>query len=139
MVRLGKLVIIGVGLIGGSFALALKRSGAAETAIGVGRSRANLDAALKLGVVDRAFTLDEPWTAELHDADLVFLATPVGQMPALFTAMATQLGPQTILTDAGSSKQDVIAAARARLGAALARFVLGHPIAGTEHSGAAAA
>jgi len=63
MVRLGKLVVIGVGLIGGSFALALKRSGAAETAVGVGRGRRNLDAALKLGVVDRAFTLDEPWTA----------------------------------------------------------------------------
>jgi len=139
MVRLGKLVVIGVGLIGGSFALALKRSGAAEVAVGVGRGRRNLDAALKLGVVDRAFTLDEPWTAELHDADLVFLATPVGQMPALFTAMATHLGPQTVLTDAGSSKQDVIAAARARLGAALPRFVPGHPIAGTEHSGAAAA
>jgi prephenate dehydrogenase len=60
-------------------------------------------------------------------------------MPALFAAMAPHIAPQTIVTDAGSTKQDVIAAARARLGAALPRFVPGHPIAGTEHSGAAAA
>jgi prephenate dehydrogenase len=60
-------------------------------------------------------------------------------MPALFTAIAPHLGPQTVVTDAGSSKQDVVAAARARLGSALARFVPGHPVAGTEHSGATAA
>jgi len=139
MVRLDKLVVIGVGLIGGSFALALKRSGAAEIAVGIGRGRSNLDAALKRGVVDRAFTLQERWTTELHDADLVLLATPVGQMPALFTAMAPHLGPRTVVTDAGSTKQDVVAAARARLGSALPRFVPGHPVAGTEHSGVAAA
>jgi prephenate dehydrogenase len=137
--RIGKLVVVGVGLIGGSFALSLKRSGAAADVVGVGRSRDNLDAALRRGIVDRAFVLDEPWTAELADADLVLLATPVGETPALFRAIAPRLGARTVVTDAGSTKQDVVAAAREHLGAALPRFVPGHPIAGTEHSGALAA
>jgi prephenate dehydrogenase len=76
---------------------------------------------------------------ELHDADLVLLATPVGQMPSLFERIAPHVGSRTVLTDAGSTKRDVIAAARLHLGALLPRFVAGHPIAGTEHSGAAAA
>ena len=139
MAPIGKLVVIGVGLIGGSFALALKRSGATASVVGVGRSRANLDAAKRCKIIDRSFALDEPWTAELSNADLVLLATPVGQMPSLFAAIASQLGPHTLVTDAGSTKQDVIAAARARLGDAFPRYVPGHPIAGTEHSGATAA
>jgi prephenate dehydrogenase len=134
-----KLVVIGVGLIGGSVALALKRRGAVERVVGVGRSRANLGEALKSGIVDLAITLDEPWTSELRDADIVVVATPVAQIPALFAAMADSLGAQTIVTDAGSTKQDVVAAARAQLGDALPRFVPAHPIAGTENSGAAAA
>jgi len=137
--RIGKLVVVGVGLIGGSFALALKRCGAATRVVGVGRSHSNLGAAQRRGIVDRAFTLDEAWTAELADADLVLLATPVGQMPSLFAAIAPELGAHTVVTDAGSTKQDVIAAARESLGSALPRFVPGHPIAGTEHSGATAA
>jgi prephenate dehydrogenase len=136
---IGKLVVIGVGLIGGSFALALKRSGATARVVGVGRSRENLDAAKRGGIIDHALALDEPWSDEVADADLVLLATPVGQMPSLFAAMAPRLGAHTVLTDAGSTKCDVIAAARATLGPALARFVPGHPIAGTEHSGATAA
>ena len=139
MSGIDKLVVIGVGLIGGSFALALRRSGAAASVVGVGRGRDNLATAQRLGLIDRARALDEPWSSELGDADLVFVATPVGEMPAVFAAMAPHVGAQTIITDAGSTKQDVIAAARARLGAALPRFVPGHPIAGTEHSGAAAA
>ena len=134
----GKLVVIGVGLIGGSFALALKHAGAVGLVVGVGRHRANLDAARRLSIVERAYTLEQDWTAELADADLVLLATPVGQMPALFATIAQKIGPATIVTDAGSIKQGVIAAARARLGEAMPRFVPGHPIAGTEHSGAEA-
>jgi prephenate dehydrogenase len=136
---LRKLVVVGVGLIGGSFALAVKQAGAVERVVGVGRNRSNLDAALKLRIVDQAYAIEEAWTAELADADLVLLATPVGQMTRLFAAIAKALGPATVVTDAGSTKQDVIAAARAQLGAALARFVPGHPIAGTERSGASAA
>src|SRR5437763_10501526 len=134
-----KLVVIGVGLIGGSFALAMKRTGAAANVVGVGRSRSNLDVAVRLGLVDRAFALDEPWMTELRDAELVLLATPVGEMPRLLGAIASHLGFRTVLTDAGSTKQDVVEAARAKLGHAFPRFVPGHPIAGTEHSGPAAA
>jgi prephenate dehydrogenase len=136
---LRKLVVIGVGLIGGSVALALKRGGLVDRVVGVGRSRANLDEAIRIGIVDCAITLDEPWTSELRDADVVLVATPVAQVPALFEAMARSLDVQTIVTDAGSTKQDVVAAAREHLRDALPRFVPAHPIAGTENSGAAAA
>jgi prephenate dehydrogenase len=139
MQPLAKLVVVGVGLIGGSFALALRSGGAVRRVIGVGRTRANLDAAQRLGIADHTYTQEQPWQAELRDADLVLLAVPVGQMPQWCAAMAAHLGPETIVTDAGSTKQDVVAAARRHLGAALPRFVPGHPIAGTEYSGAAAA
>jgi prephenate dehydrogenase len=134
-----KLIVVGVGLIGGSFALALRNVGAVRSVVGVGRSRANLESAQRLGITDRTYTMTQSWHAELRDADVVLLAAPVGQMAELFATIAPHLGAATIVTDAGSTKQDVIAAARASLGAALPRFVPGHPIAGTEHSGAAAA
>jgi len=137
--RIEKLVVVGVGLIGGSCALALKRANAVGTVVGIGRTAANLDDAVRLGIVDRARTLSDDWTGELHDADVVLVAAPVAQFPALFAAIAPAVGAQTVVTDAGSTKQDVIAAARAAFGAALPRFVPGHPIAGTEHTGAAAA
>ena len=137
--KLAKLAVVGVGLVGGSFALALKAAGRVETVVGIGRSRENLDAAAALGIIDRAIMIDTDWTRELADADVVLLATPVAQFPALFKAMAGRLPPRAVLTDAGSTKQNVIAAARLHLGAALPRFVPGHPIAGTEHTGAAAA
>ena len=136
---LGKLVVVGVGLIGGSFALALKAAGAVATVVGVGRGAANLETARRLGIADRTWTHEQRWTDELIDADLVLLATPVGEMPALLATIAPALGSTTVVTDAGSIKQEVINAARRSLGAALSRFVPGHPIAGTEHSGAAAA
>lgn len=135
----GKLVVIGIGLIGGSFALALKAADAVASVIGIGRSRANLDEALRRRIVDRAHALADDWTAELADAAIVLLATPVGEMPALLGAIAPHLGAATIVTDAGSTKQDVIAAARSALGGAFSRFVPAHPIAGSERSGAAAA
>ena len=137
--HIAKLVVVGVGLIGGSYALALRAAGRVGTVVGVGRSQANLDIARKLSIIDRQVTLDADWAAELADADLVLLATPVAQYPTLLAMMAGRLGRRTIVTDAGSTKQDVIAAARATLGDALSRFVPGHPIAGTEHTGAAAA
>jgi prephenate dehydrogenase len=134
--RIGKLAVIGVGLIGGSFALALKRSGAVRLVVGVGRSRRNLAAALALGVIDEA--THDPGLA-VQDADLVLVATPVGQMPAVMARIAARLAPHTIVTDGGSTKRDVIACARRHLGRAYTRFVPAHPIAGTEKSGAAAA
>jgi prephenate dehydrogenase len=137
--RIGKLVVIGVGLIGGSCALALKRAGAVGEVVGIGRTRNNLEVAVARGIIDRACPLDTDWTHEVADADVVLLAAPVAQFPALFAAVAPAVGAATVITDAGSTKQDVIAAARGALGAAFARFVPAHPIAGTEHTGAAAA
>lgn len=134
--RIGKLVVIGVGLIGGSFALALKKAKMVKQVVGVGRSRRNLKDALRLGVIDQAET---DAAKAVVGADLVLIGAPVGQMPGIFARIAPALSPNTVLTDAGSTKQDVIAAARRHLGAHFPMFVPAHPIAGTEHSGAAAA
>jgi prephenate dehydrogenase len=134
--RINKLVIIGVGLIGGSFALALKKAGVVKHVIGVGRTRRNLNVALKLGVIDEA---SQDAARAVRDADLVLIGTPVGQMAGVMKAIAPHLGSNTILTDGGSTKQDVIACARKHLGAHFARFVPAHPMAGAEYSGAAAA
>lgn len=134
--QLNKLVIFGVGLIGGSFALALREAGAVREVVGVGRSAANLEEALRLGVIDRA-AVDV--ASAVRDADLVLLAMPVGQMGGVMQAIAPHLSAQTVVTDAGSTKCDVVALARQHLPGHLARFVPAHPIAGAEKSGAAAA
>ena len=133
MAHIGKLVVVGVGLIGGSFALALKGAGAAGRVIGVGRGAANIRRALELGIIDAAGALDR---ATFSDADLALLAVPVGQMRSVMHAIAPLLGAKTVVTDAGSTKEDVVALARRELKGALSRFVPGHPIAGTEKSGA---
>ena len=138
-VRIRKLVVVGVGLIGGSVALALKRANAVDQVVGVGRTRTNLDTARERGIVDRALTLDMPWAREAADADVVLLAAPVAQFAPLLETLATAIGANVAITDAGSTKQDVIAAARGALGERFASFVPAHPIAGTEHTGAAAA
>ena len=132
--KIETLAIIGVGLIGGSLSLALKAKTAVDRVVGVGRSAANLAEALQLGIIDSVATLDEA-----ARADIIFVATPVAQMPAVFAALAPHLGAKSIITDGGSTKQDVIAAARAALGSKFNQFVAAHPIAGTEKTGAAAA
>ncbi len=132
----GKVVIFGVGLIGGSFALGLKAAGQVDEVVGFGRSLGSLTQALDLGIIDRVGA--NP-CQEVVDADLVLLATPVGQMPEIMARIAPYLGAQTLVTDGGSTKCDVVAAARAHLGDKIARFVPAHPIAGAENSGAAAA
>lgn len=131
-----KLVICGVGLIGGSFALALKRAGAVGEVVGIGRTEASLQRAVELGVIDRYCT---DWAAALPGADMVLLAMPVGQVGAVTQAMAPHLESQTIVTDAGSTKRDMIEAFYAHLGEHLGRVVPAHPIAGAEKSGAEAA
>lgn len=130
------LVIIGVGLIGGSFALDLKKKGLVGRITGVGRGRVNLEKARELGIID---AIADSAAEAVKDADLVLLAVPVGAMAAVFRDIAEALPPQCILTDAGSTKQDVIAAARAGLGRKIGQFVPGHPIAGAETNGAEAA
>jgi prephenate dehydrogenase len=133
---IGKLAVYGVGLIGGSFAFALKKAGAVGKVVGQGRSRANLDLALEAGVIDMVARDDRDAVA---DADLVLLAMPVGQMAPVMRRIAPWLGARTVVTDAGSTKRDVVALAREHLRASLARFVPAHPIAGAEKSGAGAA
>ncbi|WP_345811259.1 prephenate dehydrogenase/arogenate dehydrogenase family protein [Paraburkholderia sp. PREW-6R] len=140
-----KLVIFGFGLIGGSLARALReRSDATgkRTVIGVGRSAASSARALELGVIDRAVSLNDD--AALRDAldgaDFVLLAAPVAQTQPLLERIAPFLDANTIVTDAGSTKADVVAAARAALGERrVGQFVPGHPIAGREASGPDAA
>lgn len=135
MTPIERLVVVGVGLIGGSFALALRQRGLVKRVIGVGRSQVNLDAARTLGVIDEAATLDDA----IVGADFVLLATPVGQMPAAMAILAAHLEANAVITDGGSTKSDVVAAARQALGAKFPQFVPAHPIAGAERSGAAAA
>ena len=136
MARIEKLVIVGVGLIGGSFALALKEAGAVGRAVGVGRGSRNIRRALDLKIIDAAGALDK---ATFADADLALLAVPVGQMQRVMRAIAPLLGGRTVVTDAGSTKEDVVGLARRELKGALSRFIPGHPIAGTEKSGAESA
>jgi prephenate dehydrogenase len=138
-VSLRKLLVIGVGLIGGSFALALRANAKVQEVVGVGRGAQNLERALDLHIVDRVRSLQEEWSDEASDADIVLLATPVAQMPALFESLAGKVSPSAIVMDAGSTKQDVIIAARHHLGEAFGRFVPAHPIAGAERTGADAA
>ena len=134
--RFNKVVIFGVGLIGGSFALALKAAGLAGEVVGFGRSLGSLTQALELGIVDRAgFNVGQ----EVSDADLVLIATPVGSSPEIMARIVPYLGSQTVVTDAGSTKDDVVNAARAHFGDRLCQFVPAHPIAGAENSGALAA
>jgi prephenate dehydrogenase len=139
-----KLVIFGVGLIGGSLARALRErseAGGVRTVIGVGRTSASSGRALALGVIDGAVALtdDAGLRAALAGADLVLLAAPVAQTQPLLERIAPYLDVGTIVTDAGSTKSDVVAAARAALGARIGQFVPGHPIAGRESSGVDAA
>jgi prephenate dehydrogenase len=133
---LNKIVIFGVGLIGGSFARALKHAGAAKTVVGMGRSQASLARALELGIID-VIGLD--MAEAMQDADLVLIAAPVAQTESILTALLPHLGAGTVVTDAGSTKGDVVAAARRALGAKVAQFVPGHPIAGRESTGPDAA
>lgn len=131
-----KVVIIGVGLIGGSLALDLRRAGVVGEFVGVGRSPENLQRALQLGVIDRA-TSDA--AAAVEGADLVVLATPVGQMAAVLRLIVPHLSPAAIVTDAGSTKRDVAEILTQFLPDSLERCVPAHPIAGSDLSGAAAA
>ena len=131
-----KVVIVGVGLIGGSFALGLKAAGAARRIVGLERSGAALERAGQLGIIDEACT--DPRLA-LRGADLVLLAAPVAQTARILESLLPWLEPHTIVTDAGSTKSDVVASARAVLGERIAQFVPGHPIAGRESNGPDAA
>ncbi|URF04933.1 prephenate dehydrogenase [Cupriavidus campinensis] len=128
-------MIVGVGLIGGSLALSLKRAGVVGTVVGVGRSAASLEKAKSLGVIDEIASLEDA----ARGASLIVLCAPVAQNFALLHALEPHLEPGTIVTDAGSTKSDVIMAAKTALGDKVAQFVPAHPIAGRELSGVEAA
>jgi len=132
---LPKLAVVGVGLIGGSLSLALKATGKVGQVIGIGRGQANLDMAMQLRVVD---SVTRDLAAGVADADVVFLATPVLTLGPVARQAMPHLKPGAILTDGGSVKQAVIDEIEPFLRDDV-HFVPGHPIAGTEYSGAEAA
>jgi len=140
--HLNKIVIFGVGLIGGSVALALKKTGVAPKIVGVGRNIENLQTAINLGVIDEA---EADIAKAVGDADLVLIATPVAQTQKILEAIIPHLSQSTVVTDAGSTKSDI---AQYVMNASkqaknpehfLSQFVGGHPIAGAEKSGVTAA
>jgi prephenate dehydrogenase len=131
-----RVAVVGVGLIGGSFSLALKEKQLCRHVVGAGRSAANLAVAIERGVIDSSVA---DAAAAVAGADLVLVAAPVAQFENIFLAIGPHLKPQCLVMDAGSTKRDVAAAARKALGGRIAQFIPAHPIAGAEKSGAAAA
>ncbi|CAB3883209.1 prephenate dehydrogenase/arogenate dehydrogenase family protein [Achromobacter sp. ACM03] len=129
------LAVVGVGLIGGSFAAALRRAGQVGRVLGVGRNAQSLARAVELGLIDEAASAEDAAAR----ADLILLATPVGGLGDVLSRMRAHLRPDTVLTDGGSTKAEVVEAARAALGDRIAQFVPGHPIAGAERTGPEAA
>lgn len=131
----GVLAVVGVGLIGGSFAAAMRHGGVVGSVLGAGRQPQTLNKAKRLGLIDEAVTLEEAAAR----ADLILLSIPVGATEAVLTRMAPHFRPETVVTDAGSTKADVVLAARTALGSRISQFIPGHPIAGAEATGPEAA
>jgi prephenate dehydrogenase len=131
-----RVTLAGCGLIGGSFALALRAAGGVGEIVGFDRDAAVAERARELGIVDR---VEARLADAVRGADLVVVATPVAAARDLFATIASALGDAAIVTDVGSTKRDVIGAARATLGDAFVRFVPGHPIVGREVHGPDAA
>ena len=127
-----RLCIIGVGLIGGSLARALREAGFCQQIVGAGRNTANLKKAVELGVIDRYET---DLAQAVKGADMVFVAVPLGAMQSVFSAIKGQLAENAVLTDAGSAKGSVLDDVQQVFGDVPGFFVPGHPIAGTEQSG----
>jgi prephenate dehydrogenase len=130
-----RLAIIGVGLIGGSLARALRAGGHVGEVVGFGRSLGNLQKAVELKVIDRAAVSAAD---AAYGADMIVVAVPVGSMKDIFAQLASGLADVAVVTDVGSVKGTVVDAAREAFGSHFCAFVPGHPIAGTEHSGVAA-
>lgn len=131
-----RLAIIGVGLIGGSLALALKKADEVTEIIGYSRTESMRNEALALGIIDHAANS----VAEaVKGADMVFLAVPMAAMETVLTELAEHIGSDAIITDGGSAKVQVVDVAKKVLGNKFSQFVAGHPIAGTEKSGPSAA
>lgn len=134
--HIARLVVVGVGLIGGSVAAALKRSHAVDHVIGVGRGMPNLQHARALGVIDE---IAQDLTSAVRGADVVLVAVPVKQTPGVLEQLSQCLDDGVIVTDAGSTKRDFVRMAGEIFGGAVTRVVPGHPIAGAERTGVSAA
>lgn len=135
-----KIALFGLGLIGGSFALSLKNAKRVEQVVGVTNTFATTARALELGIIDVAYKNDSSDLKKaLAGADLVLIAAPVAQTYGILKSIEPYLEPHTVVTDAGSTKSDVIIAARAALSKKISQFVPGHPIAGLEKNGPDAA
>ena len=131
-----RVCLVGVGLIAGSLGLALRARNWAGEIVGLGRHAEPLEQAVALGAIDR-FALDP--AEALADVDIIVLGVPLGATRSVLESLAPHRPPRAIITDVGSAKGCVVADAQAVLGNACSRFVPGHPIAGTEHSGVQAA
>lgn len=136
MTRFQHILIVGVGLIGGSLALALRKSGYAGHIAGIDRSEEALRRALELGLIDEAaVSLAEA----AGQADLILVAAPVAQMGGILTTVRPFIRKDTLITDVGSTKSDVVQAAYQALGEEIGCFIPAHPIAGREKNGPDAA
>lgn len=127
-----RLAIIGVGLIGGSLALALKQAGAVGHVVGCGRNQKSLEKGLELGIID---SYQISVSDAVKAANIVVLAVPLGAMRAVFEQIAGAITDQAVITDVGSAKASVVRVAMECLGDRVGQFVPGHPVAGTEKSG----
>lgn len=129
---INRLAIIGVGLIGGSLARALRKAGVVNEIVGCGRNEGSLRRAVEIGVIDR-YALD--MVQAVRGADMIVISVPVGSMGDVFRAIVPALDDNAVITDVGSTKASVVEAAIAACGHVPNNFVPGHPIAGTERSG----
>ncbi len=127
--------VIGAGLIGGSFALALKRAGLCERVIAAGRQQSTLLNAKALGVIDEAVSME----SLAQQADLIYIAVPVKAFASVLQKLTPHLSDRVVVCDGGSTKYELITDARAIMGDRIRQFVPLHPIAGSHQSGAAAA
>ncbi|MFQ5659201.1 MAG: prephenate dehydrogenase [Gammaproteobacteria bacterium] len=132
-ISINRLAILGVGLIGGSLARALRRAGVCTNIIGFGRNEEHLQKAVQLGVIDE-YALDAART--VSDADVIVLATPLATTQPLLSRIRDSIKENAIVTDVGSAKGSIVAIAREVFNAKqLRNFIPGHPVAGTEKSG----
>ena len=127
-----RLCIIGVGLIGGSLARALRDAGHVREIVGASRNPVHLQRAVELGVIDR---FDTDLASAVQGADMIFVSVPLGAMGAVFRSIRNALADGAVVTDGGSVKASVVADISEAIGEIPSWFVPGHPIAGTEQSG----
>ena len=127
-----RLCVIGVGLIGGSLARALRDAGHVREIVGASRNPVHLQRAVELGVIDR---FDTDLASAVQGADMIFVSVPLGAMGAVFRSIRDALTDGAVVTDGGSVKASVVADISEAIGEIPSWFVPGHPIAGTEQSG----